>query len=206
MTIRKNDLMECEKVLRNREKGKNLFLLGIILFLATFIFFLSSVSAYDYGKFKTSENLSLVWTCPNCSYVNFSLVSPEGNLILDNVVGSFSGSVYSYSINLQNYSLGIYNVLVSGDPYGVEKTSSYQFEVIRGGLLSFDFSSTLGIVLLVVYILIIIILLYVGLYSWAGLLLIVLFAFLLFNGVNFLISFLVLSFALIVLFAGGKKK
>lgn len=132
-----------ENNLKTSVKDYSLLFLFLFLFLFSFI----SVSAFGYnsnskilniGVFSQGQQINLIQSCNNCSYVNISkLRLPNGTFININKNMEKNGVFYNYSLN-KNYTTktGEYQVSGVGDENGVENTWFYNFD-IKGGDITF---------------------------------------------------------------------
>jgi hypothetical protein len=89
------------------------------------------------GMFKKNTCIDLVQTCDNCTYVNFSVVSPTSQVLLSSANGSQIGTIYNKTFCNTTLS-GLYKVMTTGDIDGVITTMSYSFEINPSGISRVD--------------------------------------------------------------------
>jgi hypothetical protein len=134
---------------------KLLFFYSSILVLSFFL--VSSVYAEDsiiitskdIGRFKPNQQVTLIQTCQNCSYVNLTGIysrSASNFSLLGEFVMIKNGTVYSYIPTIQ-LSQGEYSYCTKGDVDGTIETQCVNFTIGRGIMIP-SFLIVLGILFL----------------------------------------------------------
>jgi hypothetical protein len=111
---------------------RKLYLLFISI---TLLIMISPLLASSPGTYKQGEDINLIQTCADCTYINITSINlPNGTQIIGNVPMTKDGSVFNYVLNgsLTN-SLGTYRVNGIGDPIGVNEIWAYDIEVTPSG-------------------------------------------------------------------------
>lgn len=104
------------------------------------------------GYYERDTCVSLIQTCANCTYVNFTAVySPRGELLLNNANATKQGTMYNYSF-CNTSILGEYIVNGVGDVNGVDTVFAYDFEVTYSGRRTEDTSVGLGVMIFLIII------------------------------------------------------
>jgi len=113
---------------------------------------ISPLLASSPGTYKQGEDINLIQTCADCTYINITSINlPNGTQIIGNVPMTKDGSVFNYVLNgsLTN-SLGTYRVNGIGDPIGVNEIWAYEFYITYSGIqFSTAQSVLLGILLII---------------------------------------------------------
>ena len=112
----------------------------ILLVIVMCLLLVTTLSAgkSSLGTFKKGDNLTLVQTCDNCTYVNITSVRyPNSTLIVEDVAMTKDGTRYNYTL-LNNYTLviGEYTVTGVGDLDGEVDSWVYTFEINAIGFAS----------------------------------------------------------------------
>ncbi|GIW67845.1 MAG: hypothetical protein KatS3mg096_713 [Candidatus Parcubacteria bacterium] len=94
------------------------------------VFFINFIYA-SIGVYKQGQNINLVQTCSDCTYINItSIIAPNGTKLVGNVPMTKDGSVFNYTLDGSlTKQIGTYKVTGIGDPAGVNEVWSYTFEV-----------------------------------------------------------------------------
>ena len=128
-------------------KRKKLILFGILL--GVFLISFSSASSLYFGDFslpqKQGECFNIFEPCDNCSYMNITILFPNGTPIIENQAMTNLSSTYYYNYTFCNTSvLGIYPLIINYDEDGRYLYSDTDFfEVTQTGR-DFDAGQTLG--------------------------------------------------------------
>lgn len=121
----------------------------IILFIGVFLISLISASP---GIYKQGQDINLLQTCANCSFINVtSITNPNGTVLISNVVMTKDGSVFNYTLNSSlTTALGTYRVNGIGNPDGVNEIWAYSFDVTPTGTILETSESILYVIILIV--------------------------------------------------------
>ena len=83
-----------------------LFLVIILSFMVTAV---GCETSGFVGRGPAGEDFTFVISCPTCSFINFTLTSPNNSIILDNVEMTQSGNNFDYTVQGSDLSeLGTY--------------------------------------------------------------------------------------------------
>ena len=82
---------------------KSVKLIFVFLILSVFLISFVSSQGCDLAGWKgygeVNENKTICLTCTTCNFINFSLINPTGNLILENNEMNKSGSTFCYDFD-----------------------------------------------------------------------------------------------------------
>lgn len=106
----------------------------IYLLLLSAILLVTSISAEEtYGTYQMNQPINLIQTCATCTYVNItSVMNPNSNIILQNVVMDKTGALFNYTMPSQSI-LGQYIICGYGDVDGEATDWCYTFNVTVSG-------------------------------------------------------------------------
>jgi len=129
-----------------KNKIKIISLVFFLLFSLTFI----SALSFDWADFtypiKQGDCFNVFTTCENCSYMNITILFPNGTSIIENEAMTNLSSHYYYNYSFCDTSvLGIYPVLYYYDSeYGSESSGDF-FEITPSGNIFSQGQSTAGL-------------------------------------------------------------
>jgi hypothetical protein len=109
-----------------------------LLLTVIFSIILISLVSASVATYKLGEDVNLVQTCASCSAITItSVLSPNGTLLLNNVVMTKTGDHYNYTLssNLATEE-GTYKVSGIGDPNSIDTVWSYDFDMNNRGIES----------------------------------------------------------------------
>lgn len=94
---------------------------NIILFIIIGVFFISLISAYSFNFWedfsivqKQNTCFNIPSTCDNCTYINITILLPNGTVIIDNQIMTNLSNSYYYNYTFCNTSiLGKYFVITN---------------------------------------------------------------------------------------------
>jgi len=114
----------------------------IFIFVLIFLLLVTTLSASksNLGTFKKGDNVTLIQTCDNCTYVNITAIRyPNSTAFIENVVMTKDGTKYTYNL-INNYTsvIGEYTVTGVGDLDGDTDSWVYTFQINAIGFESTD--------------------------------------------------------------------
>lgn len=110
--------------------------LNILFLILVFSFCLTTISASDncanYGTFKQNDNINLIQTCSDCTYINITSINyPNSTNVVSDIAMQKIGGTYNYTFtNAQ--PVGIYTVTGRGDDSFAD-VWCYTFQVTATG-------------------------------------------------------------------------
>ena len=129
-TLTKNS----KKIMRLEAQGKKIFLF-LIFSMAVFMLFPSvSAGKESLGTFKQGQNVRIVQTCSDASFITISSIAyPNGSVAVSGVDMISAGNGEFYYNFADTSELGIYDVRGISD--GCEKTFTFYFEITHTGTI-----------------------------------------------------------------------
>jgi len=118
--------------------GSKIMILPMIILMLFMCIFLVSAETINIGDYvvavKQNECFNIPYDCDNCTFVNMSIIAPNGTIIVDNVeMSSTSGFLYNYSF-CDTSNLGRYFVSYHYDADGLYLNSDMDwFQVTPNG-------------------------------------------------------------------------
>lgn len=176
-----------------------------MLFILT-VSLLTSVSAYSLGRFAQSEPVTLTQVCSDCDSVFISSVySPTGVLLLSESEMVSNDNEFFLVFNT-TFEKGKYIVSGYGNIGSETEVFTYDFTIGRTDILGLDLNSTFGLVIFLFIFLLAGIMFFLRFLTFSAILLLANSIIMLFNGVNYLYTVIVLIVGFLLLFGGSKKR
>lgn len=183
---------------------KAIIFLIALLMLVLFIIIINAQASL--GTFFQDEKVNLIQICDNCSFVNISnIVYPDSSIELLNIPMTKNGNIYNYTFT-NTRQTGTYQYATCGDLNNIITCNNVNFEIkplsrsYGKSIFSIDLSSTTNIII-IIFLGLTSLLLFIGKsYLFSGALTSLLGMMLLFNGINFLISAIVITSGVVIAF------
>jgi len=116
--------------------------ISLCLFILFFISFASASFGFtdlkNIGLYNQGEEIKLIQTCSNCTYINITTIKlPDGSILDFDETMTKDGTTYNWTLDSSHTSLiGEYTVNGIGDLNGNNQIWNYKFD-IKGGNLGF---------------------------------------------------------------------
>ena len=109
------------------------------LMILIFAVFLISLISASPGIYKQEQDINLLQTCADCTYINISkITAPNGTILVSEVRMTKDGSSFNYTLDSSlTKDLGNYHISGIGNPGGTDEVWTYSFFVnYRGDTIS----------------------------------------------------------------------
>lgn len=109
----------------------------ILLTLFLGILLVGTLSAFEWGDgFRQNETVNIIQTCPiqGCNQTNLTIVAPNSEIIVNNLLATHNGLVWNYTVKDTN-DIGIYTITgfsTNGTTQGTDYLNGY-FEITSSG-------------------------------------------------------------------------